>query len=75
MKKTVLTVEAARRSGNAIKVMYDDLAKELGDCTKEDLDKVSEETLGLMQVFCDAVVALMTLEKDVVVDLPDEKAN
>jgi len=75
MKKTVLTVEDARRSGNAIKIMYDDLAKELGDCTKESLDKVSEETLGLMQVFCDAVVALMTLDKDVVIDVPDEETK
>lgn len=75
MKKTVLTVEDARRSGNAIKIMYDDLAKELGDCTKESLDKVSEETLGLMQVFCDAVVALMTLDKDVVIDVSDEETK
>lgn len=75
MKKIVLTVEDAKKSGNAIKTLFDDLSKELGDSTKDDLDKVSDETLGLMQVFGDAIVALMSLKEDIVIDFPDEKAN
>lgn len=75
MKKVVLTVEDAKKSGNAIKTLFDDLSKELGDSTKDDLDKVSDETLGLMQVFGDAIVALMSLKEDIVIDFPDEKAN
>lgn len=75
MKKIVLTVEDAKKSGNAIKTIFDDLSKELGDSTKDDLDKVSDETLGLMQVFGDAIVALMSLKEDIVIDFPDEKAN
>lgn len=75
MKTTILTVEDARRSGNAIKRMYDDLSAELGGSTKEELDQVSEETLGLIQVLGDAVVALMSLKEDIVMDLPDGEAN
>lgn len=75
MKKIVLTVEDAKKSGNAIKTIFDDLSKELGDSTKDDLDKVSDETLGLMQVFGDAIVALMSLKEDIVIDFPDEKVN
>lgn len=75
MKTTILTVEDAKRSGNAIKKMYDDLSAELGGSTKEELEKVSEETLGLIQVFGDAIVALMSLKEDIVIDLPDEKVN
>ena len=75
MKKIVLTVEDAKKSGNAITTIFDDLSKELGDSTKDDLDKVSDETLGLMQVFGDAIVALMSLKEDIVIDFPDEKAN
>lgn len=72
MKTTVLTVECAKASGNAMKILYDDLVKELGDCSKEELEKVPDETLALMQVFGDAVVALMSLKEDVVIDIPDE---
>lgn len=72
MKTTVLTVENAKASGNAMKILYDDLVTELGDCSKEELEKVSDETLALMQVFGDAVVALMSLKEDVVIDIPDE---
>ena len=72
MKTTVLTVEEAKASGNAMKILYDDLVKELGDCSKEELEKVPDETLALMQVFGDAVVALMSLKEDVVIDIPDE---
>lgn len=75
MKKTLLTVEEAKKSGNALKAMYDDLRKELGDCTKEDLDKVGDETLGLLQVLSDAIVALMTVKEDVVIDIPDKKKD
>lgn len=75
MKTTILTVEDAKRSGNAIKKMYDDLFAELGGSTKEELDQVSEETLGLIQVLGDAVVALMSLKEDIVMDLPDGEAN
>lgn len=75
MKKVVLTVEDAKKSGNAIKTLFDDLSKELGDSTKDDLDKVSDETLGLMQVFGDAIVALMSLKEDIIIDFPDEKVN
>ncbi len=75
MKITILTVEDAKRSGNAIKKMYDDLSAELGGSTKEELDQVSEETLGLIQVFGDAIVALMSLKEDVVVDFPDGESN
>lgn len=75
MKTTILTVEDAKRSGNAIKKMYDDLSAELGGSTKEELDQVSEETLGLIQVLGDAVVALMSLKEDIVMDLPDGEAN
>lgn len=75
MKKIVLTVEDAKKSGNAIKTLFDDLSKELGDSTKDDLDKVSDETLGLMQVFGDAIVALMSLKEDIIIDFPDEKVN
>lgn len=75
MKTTILTVEDAKRSGNAIKKMYDDLSVELGGCTKEELDQVSEETLCLIQVLGDAVVALMSLKEDIVMDLPDGEAN
>ena len=72
MKTTVLTVENAKASGNAMKILYDDLVKELGECSKEELEKVPDETLALMQVFGDAVVALMSLKEDVVIDIPDE---
>lgn len=72
MKTTILTVEDAKASGNAIKVLYDNLVAELGDCSKEELEKVSDETLALMQVFGDAMVALMSLKEDVVIDIPDE---
>lgn len=72
MKTTVLTVEEAKASGNAMKILYDDLVKELGECSKEELEKVPDETLALMQVFGDAVVALMSLKEDVVIDIPDE---
>lgn len=75
MKTTILTVEDAKRSGNAIKKMYDDLSAELGGSTKEELDQVSEETLGLILVLGDAVVALMSLKEDIVMDLPDGEAN
>lgn len=75
MKTTILTVADARRSGNAIRRLYDDLTSELGDETKEELEKVSDETLGLIQVFSDAIVALMSLKEDIVIDLPDEKTN
>jgi len=73
MKKTVLTVEDARKSGEAIKYIHDDLNRELGNCTKEELDKVSDETLGLIQVFGDAIIALMSIDNDIVIDIPDEK--
>lgn len=72
MKTTVLTVEDAKASGNAIKVLYDNLVAELGGCSKEELEKVPDETLALMQVFGDAFVALMSLKEDVVIDIPDE---
>lgn len=72
MKKTILTVEDAKRSGNAMRVLYDDLVSELGGCSKEEVEKVSDETLALMQVFGDAMVALMSLKEDVVIDIPDE---
>ena len=72
MKTTILTVEDAKASGNAIKVLYDNLVAELGDCSKEELEKVPDETLALMQVFGDAMVALMSLKEDVVIDIPDE---
>lgn len=75
MKTTILTVEDAKRSGNAIKKMYDDLAAELGGSTKEELEQVPDETLGLIQVFGDAIVALMSLKEDIVIDLPDEEVN
>ena len=75
MKTTILTVEDAKRSGNAIKKMYDDLSAELGGSTKEELEQVPDETLGLIQVFGDAIVALMSLKEDIVVDLPDEEVN
>jgi len=75
MKTTVLTVENAKASGNAIRVLYDDLVAELGECSKEELEKVPDETLALMQVFGDAMVALMSLKEDIVIDLPDEEAN
>ncbi len=75
MKTTILTVEDAKRSGNAIKKMYDDLSAELGGSTKEELEQVSDETLGLIQVLGDAIVALMSLKEDIVIDLPDEKVN
>lgn len=75
MKKTILTVEDARKSGEALKYMHDDLSRELGNCTKEELDKVPEETLGLIQVFGDAIIALMSIDNDVVVDIPDEETN
>ena len=75
MKKTVLTVENARKSCEALKYMHDDLSRELGNCTKEELDKVPDETLGLIEVFGDAIVALMMLDKDVVIDIPDEETN
>ena len=72
MKKTILTVEDAKRSGNAMRFLYDDLIAELGDCSKEEVEKVSDETLALMEVFGDAMVALMSLKEDVVIDIPDE---
>lgn len=72
MKTTVLTVENAKASGNAMKILYDDLVTELGDCSKEELEKVPDETLALMQVFGDAMVALMSLKEDVVIDISDE---
>lgn len=72
MKTTILTVEDAKASGNAIKVLYDNLVAELGDCSKEELEKVPDETFALMQVFGDAMVALMSLKEDVVIDIPDE---
>lgn len=75
MKKTILTVEDAQKSAEAIKVLHEDLSRELGGCTKEELDKVSDETLGLIEVFGDAIIALMMLEKDIVIDLPDEEAS
>lgn len=75
MKTTILTVEDARRSGNAIRKMYDNLTAELGGSTKEELEQVPDETLGLIQVFGDAIVALMSLKEDIVIDLPDEKVN
>ena len=75
MKTTILTVEDAKRSGNAIKKMHDDLSAELGGSTKEELEQVPDETLGLIQVFGDAIVALMSLKEDIVVDLPDEEVN
>lgn len=75
MKTTILTVEDAKRSGNAIKKMYDDLSAELGGSTKEELDQVPDETLGLIQVLGDAIVALMSLKEDIVIDLPDEEVN
>jgi len=75
MKKTILTVEDAKRSGNAIKRMYDDLSVELGGSTKEELDKVSDETLGLIQVLGDAIVALMSLKEDIVIEVADEEVN
>ena len=75
MKKTILTVEDARKSGEALKYMHDDLSRELGNCTKEELDKVSDETLGLIEVFGDAIVALMMLDKDIVIDVPDEETK
>ena len=75
MKTTILTVEDAKRSGNAIKKMYDDLSAELGGSTKEELERVPDETLGLIQVFGDAIVALMSLKEDIVIDLPDEEIN
>ena len=73
MKKTILTVEDAKKSGNALKTIYDDLNKELGGSTKEELDKVGDETLGLIQVIQDAIIALMSLKENIVVDVPDEK--
>ena len=75
MKKTILTVEDAKRSGNAIGKMYEDLTAELGGSTKEELEQVPDETLGLIQVFGDAIVALMSLKEDIVIDLPDEEVN
>ena len=72
MKTTILTAEDAKASGNAIKVLYDNLVAELGDCSKEELEKVPDETFALMQVFGDAMVALMSLKEDVVIDIPDE---
>lgn len=75
MKTTMLTVEDARRSGNAIRKMYNDLTAELGGSTKEELEQVPDETLGLIQVFGDAIVALMSLKEDIVIDLPDEEVN
>lgn len=75
MKTTILTVEDAKRSGNAIKKMYDDLSAELGGSTKEELEQVPDETLGLIQVFGDAIVALMSLKEDIVMDLPDGDVN
>lgn len=75
MKTTILTVEDAKRSGNAIKKMYDDLSAELGGYTKEELEQVPDETLGLIQVFGDAIVALMSLKEDIVMDLPDGDVN
>ena len=72
MKTTILTVEDAKASGNAMRVLYDDLVAELGDCSKEELEKVPDETLALMQVFGDAMVALMSLKENVVIDIPDE---
>ncbi len=73
MKKTILTVEDARKSGEAIKVLHDDLSRELGGCTKEELDQVSDETLGLIEVFGDAIIALMMLDKDIFIEVPDEE--
>lgn len=75
MKTTILTVEDAKRSGNAIRKMYDNLSAELGGSTKEELEQVPDETLGLIQVFGDAIVALMSLKEDIVIDLPDEEVN
>ena len=72
MKTTILTVEDAKASGNAMRVLYDNLVAELGDCSKEELEKVPDETLALMQVFGDAMVALMSLKENVVIDIPDE---
>lgn len=72
MKMTILTVEDAKASGNAMRVLYDDLVAELGGCSKEELEKVPDETLALMQVFGDAMVALMSLKEDIVIDVPDE---
>ena len=72
MKTTVLTVENAKASGNAMRVLYDDLVSELGGCSKEELEKVPDETLALMQVFGDAMVALMSLKEDIVIDIPDK---
>lgn len=75
MKKTILTVENAKKSAEAMMVLHENLSRELGGCTKEELDQVSEETLGLIEVFGDAIIALMMLDKDIVVDIPDEKAS
>lgn len=72
MKTTILTVENAKASGNAMRVLYDNLVAELGDCSKEELEKVPDETLALMQVFGDAMVALMSLKEDIIIDIPDE---
>lgn len=73
MKKTILTVENAQKSADAIMFLYKDLVGELGGCTKEELDNVPDETLGLIQVFTDAIAALMSIKEDIVVEMPEEE--